>query len=408
MNRKYRYKEESRKMREKMQSILIVINNLECGGIQKALIEFINVISKEYKVTLRCFSHAGMLMNEVPPEVNVLPENKKLKILAESLNSLKKKSRTLYIKKIIWTIIARIIGGSLAHRIFFANINEKDKYDIAISYTQDVSGYSFSVGCNDYVNMCVQARKKITFVHCDFGEYGGNDRINRNRYKKFNNIICVSNSCKKVFDNCCPECAQKSVVIRNCVNTNIILTLSNYQSFIYDEKYTNYITVARVSKEKGIIRALSAFKILIEKGLMIRWYIVGNGPEMNEVREYIINNKLQENIITVGETSNPYRYMKNADCLLVPSYHECAPVVFDEAKVLKIPILTTKTLSAIELVEEENRGWVCENSLEGLIQGLDEVTIKLQRDNQELKESLNDYMDVLKNFDKIIRGKNNA
>ena len=51
-----------------------------------------------------------------------------------------------------------------------------------------------------------------------------------------------------------------------------------------------------------------------------------------------------------GEASNPYRYMANADLLVVPSYHEAAPVVFQEARVLNLPVLTTRTASADEMV----------------------------------------------------------
>ena len=75
-----------------MKSILVVINNLECGGIQKALIDFLGVLVKEYKVSLRCFSKTGILLNQIPSEVNILPENERLCILAESKEQLKKKS----------------------------------------------------------------------------------------------------------------------------------------------------------------------------------------------------------------------------------------------------------------------------------------------------------------------------
>ena len=62
----------------------------------------------------------------------------------------------------------------------------------------------------------------------------------------------------------------------------------------------------------------------------------------------------------MGEKVNPYAYMKNADYLLVPSYHEAAPLVFDEAKCLGLKIITTDTVSAKELVGTDY-GIVCEN-----------------------------------------------
>lgn len=356
-----------------MKKILIVINNLNCGGIQKALIELLKLLPQQYEVTLRCFSCKGILMSEIPNNVKILPENTELNILAESMQELKKKSNVLFIKKAVWALVAKIFGAPIMHRFFFKNIVEKGKYDIAISYTQDVSGYSFSVGCNDYVLMCVNAKRKFTFIHCDFSAYGGNDKINRSRYHFFDKIICVSASCKKRFDQCCPECKEKSFVLKNSLDDKDVLRLANIDPFIYDCKCINFITVARLSHEKGILRALKAMKVVIKKHTDIRWYVVGNGPEYVQISDYIKSNHLEKYVILLGEQSNPYKYMKNADCLLVPSYHECAPMVFKEASILHLPILTTNTLSAVELVKEKGIGWVCDNTDEGLLVGLNKV-----------------------------------
>jgi len=54
--------------------------------------------------------------------------------------------------------------------------------------------------------------------------------------------------------------------------------------------------------------------------------------------------------------------MKNADLFLMTSYHEAAPMVIDEARALGLPILTTETTSAHDMVTDRHCGWVCENS----------------------------------------------
>lgn len=48
-------------------------------------------------------------------------------------------------------------------------------------------------------------------------------------------------------------------------------------------------------------------------------------------------------------------------------------MVFDEAIVLKLPILTTNTLSAKELVSDRNAGVVCDNSDDGIYNMLHSV-----------------------------------
>ena len=63
----------------------------------------------------------------------------------------------------------------------------------------------------------------------------------------------------------------------------------------------------------------------------------------------------------VGNKENPYTYLKNADALLVPSFNEAAPMVFGESAVLGVPIVTTETCSAIEMVEKRDLGYVIAN-----------------------------------------------
>ena len=48
-------------------------------------------------------------------------------------------------------------------------------------------------------------------------------------------------------------------------------------------------------------------------------------------------------------------------------------MVIDEARSLGLPILTTRTTSAHEMVEEAGAGWVCDNTQEALNAALHEV-----------------------------------
>ena len=62
--------------------------------------------------------------------------------------------------------------------------------------------------------------------------------------------------------------------------------------------------------------------------------------------------------------------MKNADLFLLTSFHEAAPMVIDEAYVLGVPTLTTRTTSSDEMVTKRGCGWVCENDQESLNKAL--------------------------------------
>ena len=75
----------------------------------------------------------------------------------------------------------------------------------------------------------------------------------------------------------------------------------------------------------------------------------------------------------LGALGNPYPFFKASDLLLVPSYDEAAPMVFGEAEYFNLPILTTDTTSAKELVEDRNIGFAVENSDGALEKKLAEI-----------------------------------
>jgi len=149
---------------------------------------------------------------------------------------------------------------------------------------------------------------------------------------------------------------------------------------LYDKKFFNIVTVARLSEEKGIERAILAIKKCLENALPVRYHIVGSGDMKYKLMDLVAENNLSDNIVFYGNQTNPYRYVKNADLFLLPSYHEAAPMVFDEAACLGVPVLATETTSTYEMIIKSNSGFVCENSQEGLATAL----LKILSDQNQL------------------------
>ena len=89
--------------------------------------------------------------------------------------------------------------------------------------------------------------------------------------------------------------------------------------------------------------------------------------------ETINNDRIRDSrVLLLGEQSNPYQYLIHADWLLVPSFHEAAPMVFDEATLMGIKVITTNTTSAEEMIGYEH-GIICENSTDGIADALKNV-----------------------------------
>lgn len=350
-----------------MKKIIIVNNNLKFGGIQKSLINMINEIKDEYDVTLFLFSKVCDNTYKIPEGVKVVYAKGILSILGMSNEEAKNKNILLWLIRSFYVIFSRLFTNHLPlDMITKFNKRRIEKYDIAISYMHNSAKRSFYGGTNEFVINCINADSKITWVHCDIRQYYDGDKYIERMYKKFNKIIACSEGCKSAFIEALPIFSEKTYVIENFQNYEEIYKLSNIERKEYSKEYFNIVTVSRLGEEKGIDRAIQAIKKCVDKGFKLQYYIIGDGQEREKLEKMIKNENLEKSIFLCGQTNNPYRYIKNADLFLLPSYHEAAPMVFYESAFLRVPILTTQTTSTYEMIEKNNIGWVCENSLAGI------------------------------------------
>lgn len=355
-----------------MKKVLIVQDNLKMGGIQKSLSNALCLAPEdEYDITLLLFHKDGVLLDKIPPRISVMTVGKRYSILGKSKEELKHYKGQFLLKGFlyIWT---KLFNRNSAMRLLGLFKRKLRGYDYAVSYSHPFHEKVLSGGAAEFILSKVEAKEKICFIHCDYFQSGIKSKYNDKMLGKFDKLVCVSDSVKSRFVEAVPHLAQRTVTIRNSVLREDIVKLSFVEPYCYDSSFINLLTVARLSEEKGVDRALEA--LVLSKRKDVRYYIVGEGPEREKIEELIQFLKLEEQVFLLGETENPYSYMKNADYLLVPSYHEAAPMVFDEAQVLGLRIVSTETLSAKEMVTGEG-SIVCANSTEGLT----EAFLKLEK-----------------------------
>ena len=369
-------------MPKKMRA-LIVIDNMDTGGIASSLYNFLSFNSEELDCDLLVFNKDSIDRNKIPGNVNVLNTPKLLKVLGMSQSEIRRESLLLAAIRALLVAITRIINGEAARKLLMPFLNKMQGYDLAISYAHDNGWKSLSKGCNDFVAKKVTARAKIAYIHCDYANYGGYDKRQAQLFERFDYIAFVSHSCEKNFRMMFPRLKTKTIVLENFTNTDQIWKLADLGSINYDQSIKNFVSVCRLSSVKGLDRVIHAFHDLEEEGLKnYKWVIVGDGPEypnlVSAVKAYGLDNR----IVFVGNKSNPYPYLKNAYALLVPSLHEAAPMVYSESAALGVPIITTETCSAIELVHDRKIGIVVKN---------DEDSIK-----DVLKELLCGRMELIK------------
>lgn len=363
--------------------VFIQHKNMNPGGIETALASFLKLIKDDVDLTLFLFNKGGLFYNRLPNLLNIKEGNfiyKKINPLF--VPSIEKEKRRFFrngIKKLIKWLKLR----NLLVKISLMFCKQKEFYDVAIAY----HGLDY-LSCK-FVLKNVKARQKIVFIHADPGMV----KFSKRQLKlisNFDKIILVSGSCKNNFNVLFPELACKSDFLYNAIDNDLIRKEANILKVEYPEKF-NIVSVLRLAPEKGIIRALNAFREIRKTNKDFTWHIVGDGPEKEEIQKFIIQNDMSDYIKLLGNKNNPYPYIKQADLLFVPSFHESFGIVLIEAMILGRPVLTTRTCAAEEVVGE--RGFVCDNNEESIYKNL-----KYIMENQNIlakyRDKLIDY-----NFD---------
>ena len=348
-----------------MKKLLIVNNNLDMGGIQKSLISFLNAACKHYDITLLLFSKSGPLLNDVPKEVKVISPSGVYRMLG-----LTKQELTgfpiLFVIKSFLIMFAKVFSRRSAMRLLGLFQRKITGYDTVISYTHLSHHNYFWNGSGDFVLDKTICDNKICLIHCDYLNSGCLSEKNNKEYAQFDKIACCSESVRSRFIEGANINPDKVYTLRNFYDLDIA-KLSNDNPYIYDSNFINIVTVARLSAEKGIGRAIDA--LFNTKRTDIRYYVVGNGPQKNMLSDKIKGYGMEKQVFLLGEHHNPYRYLRNADYLLLPSFHEAAPIVFDEANILGLNVITTNTTSASEMLKSGG-DIVCDNSEEGIANAL--------------------------------------
>lgn len=345
-----------------MQKIVIVNNNMHLGGVQKSLLEFIKMIHNDYDISLILFGKVGELVTRIPDNVKITEIWSLYHCFGVSQNECSIFSIWYYIRGII-SVMFKILGRRFIMPLINASQPQiKEEFNFAISFSQNADEHLLYGGSNDFVLNKINASHKITFVHCDYQNSGTNNRYNNFQYYKFDKIAACSDGCRTSFLSVLPDLESKTYTVVNCYDYEQIKQLANENPVKYSNGYINLISVARLAAEKGIDRGI----IAVSKHDNVMYHIVGDGPQYQFLVELVKKLNIENRVKFYGNQINPYRYMLNADALLIPSFHEAAPLVIDEARCLNLPIISTLTTSSCDMIVNKLCGWVCENTQDGL------------------------------------------
>ncbi|KPL57778.1 glycosyltransferase [Rossellomorea vietnamensis] len=342
-------------------NILFIMNNLNCGGAEKALISLLESIDyNEYDVDLFLFKHEGIFLERIPSRVCLLEEPKEYRFFDMSfkqaiIDSLKKGKFDVAILRVLaGYVFKKEKNGVLCEQKVWKYISKSlsrinKKYEAAVGYLEKSPIYF----CIDKVD----AKRKIGFIHNDYNKLGMDSTIDNKYFKKLDKIITVSQECATVLRKEFEIYSNKIEVMHNIISPNIIKKMSYLHSGIM-QGGIKIVSVGRLTQQKGFELAIDACKTLVEEGYDIKWYVIGDGNERRKIENLIEKHNLQERFILLGIKDNPYPYIRESDIYVQPSRFEGKSIAIDEAKILNKPIIVTNFSTAKDQINHEENGLI--------------------------------------------------
>lgn len=376
-------------------NLLFIMNNLNCGGAEKALISLLQTMDySKYNVDLLLFKQEGIFLNNIPKEVNLLKEPIgynyfDMSIKKAIFDCIKKGKLDIALNRLCAGYIFnteknRVVCEQRVWKYISKSIKYINKnYDVAIGYLEKNPIYF----CVEKVN----AKKKIGFIHNDYEKLGMNSNIDIKYFDKLDNIVTVSEGCSEVLKRKFPQYEQKIKVMYNIVSPKIINKMASEDISIESGKI-NIVSVGRLNYQKGFDMAIEACELLKNDGYDFTWSILGEGEERVKLEDMIKERNLEKIFILKGIQENPYPYIKQADIYVQPSRFEGKSIAIDEAKILNKPILVTNFSTAKDQIKNQKNGLIVDMTSESIYKGIkqliDSKDLRKQLSNNLYKEEL--------------------
>ena len=330
-----------------MTKILFYIHDLGPGGAEKVLVNLVNNMDpKQFDITVMSLVGGGVNEQFLKPHIRYITCFKKLP--RGHIHLLK------------------LLTPKQLHKRFI-----KERYDVEVSYLEGPSARIIS-GCPN------ADTKLVSWVHVEqhtraiaakaFRTYGESKHC----YEKFHQTICVSEYVKKDFLELYPGLSPIEVLY-NTNETNQILQKKDepIEDGVFAPGEIRICGVGKLMPNKRFDRVVRIHKRLREEGYPVHTYLLGDGPEQNNLEEFVRSNQLSQTVTFLGYQTNPYKYVANCDLFVCASIAEGFSTAATEALIVGTPVCTVEVSGMKEMLGENNEyGIVTENDEEALYQGM--------------------------------------
>lgn len=240
----------------------------------------------------------------------------------------------------------------------------------------------------------VECDIKLAWNHTDYSEMFPNKKMDTKFYNNVDYIVSVSENCKSKFVNQYPMLSNKAIVIENILAANLIKKQSDeaIEQGQMNDKYVNLLSIGRFSDAKNFDNVPEICKKISEKGLNVKWFLIGYGGDEQLIRDKIAQFCMEDSVIILGKKENPYPYIKACDAYIQPSRYEGKSVAVREAQILEKPVIITNYATAQSQLKDGYDGVIVPMDNDGCVEGIYNVlTDKKLMNKLSFNCSQNDY-----------------
>ena len=125
-----------------------------------------------------------------------------------------------------------------------------------------------------------------------------------------------------------------------------------------ENKIIKLVVVSRLVNQKNIDMVIKAVKRTEDKNILLN--IVGDGPEVNNLKNLVKEKSLNKRVSFIGKIKNSelHNYLEDADIFIQASNYEGLPHSILEAINYEIPILSTEVGGCSIILNKGERGYI--------------------------------------------------
>lgn len=390
--------------------VLFVIDSLGSGGAEKDLVSVLTLINKDkYEIDLLTFNKGGLYEDIIPVEVTKLP----LLQYSQYLNGCKKDISFLNAAKFfvirmyafasrrIYKFTTKLLKIRRLHpaqlnwqltNIAFDNLPKY--YDVAVAFSQGLPTY--------FVTKKVNSKIKLCWVNTDYKKANYSTKFDSPYYDVFDKIINISPKGENIFLNHHEKQIHKSLIIYNIISKQIIRKMADEKcDFPYGYKGVKLLTIGRLVPPKGYDLAIKASKILKERNINFKWYVIGEGPLKSSLEKLISKLKLKDNFVILGTFPNPYPFIKKCDIYCQPSVFEGFGIALAEAKILCKPIIATNFEVVYNQIKNDENGMIVKMNPLELANAIEKLILDIELRNKFIEKLKTEKIETKKEINKI-------